>query len=68
MIINVKKSNFYFMKLNIFIKKILYTSAVFFILNKVENKDKKVLKILKKNSYINVGSNKEYTIKQSFVS
>ena len=41
MIINVKKSNFYFMKLNIFIKKILYTSAVSFILfantNSAEN-------------------------------
>ena len=41
MIINVKKSNFYFMKLNIFIKKILYSSAVFFILfantNSAEN-------------------------------
>ena len=36
----------------------------FFILSKVEKKDKKILKILKKNSYINIGSNKEYSIKQ----
>ena len=34
------------------------------MLNKVEKKDKKVLAILKKNSHINVGANKEYTIKQ----
>ena len=39
-------------------------SAVFFILNKVEQKDKRVLKVLKKNPYINIGSSKEYTIKQ----
>jgi len=39
-------------------------SAIFFILNKVEKKDKKVLAVLKKNSHINVGANKEYTIKQ----
>lgn len=39
-------------------------SAIFFILKKVEGKDKKVLDILKKNSHINVGVNKEYTIKQ----
>ena len=39
-------------------------SAVFFILNKIEKKDKKVLHIIKKNSYINVGSNEEYTIRQ----
>ena len=39
-------------------------SAIFFMLNKVEKKDKKVLSILKKNSHINVGVNKEYTIKQ----
>jgi GDP-L-fucose synthase len=39
-------------------------SAVFFILNKVEEKDKKVLKILKNNSFINVGANKEYSIRQ----
>ena len=39
-------------------------SAVFFIINKVERKHKKVLKVLKRNSYINVGSNKEYSIKQ----
>ena len=39
-------------------------SAVFFILNKIERKDKKVLKLLKKKSYINIGANKEYTIKQ----
>ena len=41
-----------------------FASAVFFILNKVEKKDKKILKLLKKKSYINIGSNKEYTIKQ----
>jgi len=39
-------------------------SAIFFMLNKVEKKDKKVLAVLKKNSHINVGANKEYTIKQ----
>ena len=39
-------------------------SAIFFILNKVEGKDKKVLDVLKKNSHINIGVNKEYTIKQ----
>ena len=39
-------------------------SAIFFILKKIEKKDKKVLDILKKNSHINIGVNKEYTIKQ----
>ena len=39
-------------------------SAIFFILKKVERKDKKVLNVLKKNSHINIGVNKEYTIKQ----
>ena len=39
-------------------------SAIFFILKKVEEKDKKVLDVLKKNSHINIGANKEYTIKQ----
>jgi len=39
-------------------------SAIFFILKKVEGKDKKVLGFLKKNSHINIGVNKEYTIKQ----
>ena len=39
-------------------------SAIFFMLNKVEKKDKKVLDVLKKNSHINIGANKEYTIKQ----
>ena len=39
-------------------------SAIFFILKKVEEKDKKVLSILKKNSHINIGVNKEYTVKQ----
>lgn len=39
-------------------------SAIFFILNKVDEKDKKVLDVLKKNSHINIGVNKEYTIKQ----
>jgi len=39
-------------------------SAIFFILKKVEEKDKKVLDVLKKNSHINIGVNKEYTIKQ----
>jgi GDP-L-fucose synthase len=34
------------------------------MLNKVEKKDKKVLAVLKKNSHINIGANKEYTIKQ----
>ena len=39
-------------------------SAFFFILNKIEKKDKKVLAVLKKNFHINIGTNKEYTIKQ----
>ena len=39
-------------------------SAIFFMLKKVEGKDKKVLNVLKKNSHINIGVNKEYTIKQ----
>jgi len=39
-------------------------SAIFFMLNKVEKKNKKILAVLKKNSHINVGANKEYTIKQ----
>jgi len=39
-------------------------SAIFFMLNKVEKKDKKVLDVLKKNSHINIGANKDYTIKQ----
>jgi len=39
-------------------------SAIFFMLNKVEKKNKKVLAVLKKNSHINVGANKEYTIRQ----
>jgi GDP-L-fucose synthase len=39
-------------------------SAIFFILNKVDEKDKKVLNVLKKNSHINIGVNKEHTIKQ----
>jgi GDP-L-fucose synthase len=39
-------------------------SAIFFMLNKVEKKNKKVLAVLKKNSHINIGTNKEYTIKQ----
>ncbi len=39
-------------------------SAIFFILNKVERKDKKIMAVLKKNFHINIGANKEYTIKQ----
>ena len=39
-------------------------SAIFFMLKKVEGKDKKVLDVLKKNPCINIGVNKEYTIKQ----
>jgi GDP-L-fucose synthase len=39
-------------------------SAIFFMLNKVDEKDKKTLDVLKKNSHINIGVNKEYTIKQ----
>jgi GDP-L-fucose synthase len=39
-------------------------SAIFFILKKIEEKNKKVLGVLKKNSHINIGVNKEYTIKQ----
>tara|TARA_B100001013_G_C24269099_1_gene308105 strand:+ start:15 stop:479 length:465 start_codon:yes stop_codon:yes gene_type:complete len=39
-------------------------SAIFFILKKVEGKDKKILDILKKKSHINIGANKDYTIKQ----
>ena len=40
------------------------SSAIFFILKKVEEKNKKVLGVLKKNSHINIGVNKDYTIKQ----
>jgi len=39
-------------------------SAIFFMLNKVEKKDKKIMAVLKKNFHINIGANKEYTIKQ----
>ncbi len=39
-------------------------SAIFFILNKFEKKNKKVFDALKKNTYINIGTGKEYTIKQ----
>ncbi len=39
-------------------------SAIFFIINKIDEKDKKILDVLKKNSHINIGVNKEYTIKQ----
>jgi len=39
-------------------------SAIFFMLKKIEEKDKKVLDAIKKNSYINVGTGKDYTIKQ----
>ena len=39
-------------------------SGIFFILKKVEEKNKKVLSVLKKTSHINIGVNKEYTIKQ----
>ena len=39
-------------------------SAIFFMLKKVEGKEKKVLDVLKKNFHINIGVNKEYTIKQ----
>ena len=38
-------------------------SAIFFILNKKIKNDKKLLSILKKTSLINVGSGKEYLIK-----
>jgi len=39
-------------------------SGIFFILKKIEEKNKKVLSVLKKTSHINIGVNKEYTIKQ----
>ena len=39
-------------------------SAIYFILIKIEKNDKKVLNILKKNSHINIGSGKEYKIRQ----
>jgi len=39
-------------------------SAIYFILIKIEKNDKKVLNILKKNSHINIGSGKEYNIRQ----
>ena len=38
--------------------------AIYFILKKKINRDKKLLNIIKKTSLINVGSGKEYTIKQ----
>ena len=39
-------------------------SAIFFILNKLERRDKKILNFLKKNTHINIGVKKEHTIKQ----
>tara|TARA_B100000686_G_C16619217_1_gene878252 strand:+ start:183 stop:1166 length:984 start_codon:yes stop_codon:yes gene_type:complete len=39
-------------------------AAIFFIIYKLERKDKNILKFLKKNSHINVGASKDYTIKQ----
>jgi GDP-L-fucose synthase len=48
-------------------RELLYVSdladAIFFILNNVMCKNKKILIFLKKRSFINVGSNKDYTIK-----
>ena len=38
--------------------------AIYFILKKKISRDKKLLNIIKKTSLINVGSGKEYTIKQ----
>jgi GDP-L-fucose synthase len=39
-------------------------SAIFFIIKRVEEKNKRVLDALKKNSFINIGIAKDYTIKQ----
>ena len=39
-------------------------SAIFFILNKLETKNKKILNTLKKLPYINIGTGKDYTIRQ----
>ncbi len=39
-------------------------SAIYFIINKKIGKNKKLMKYLKKNSLINVGSGNEYSIKQ----
>ena len=40
------------------------SSAIFFIIKKKLSKDKFLMNYLKKSSVINVGSDKEYTIKQ----
>tara|TARA_E500000331_G_scaffold333055_1_gene356903 strand:+ start:407 stop:730 length:324 start_codon:yes stop_codon:yes gene_type:complete len=39
-------------------------SSIFFILDKVYSKNKKIINYLKKTPLINVGSSKEYSIKQ----
>lgn len=39
-------------------------SAIYFIINKKISNDKRLLKIIKKTSLINVGSSKEFTIKE----
>ncbi len=39
-------------------------SAVFFVISKLETKNKVILKTLKKYPYINIGTGKDYTIKQ----
>ena len=48
-------------------REVLYVSdlanAIFFIINKVMLRNKKILTFLKKRSFINVGCNKDYTIK-----
>ena len=39
-------------------------SAIYFIINKKVEKNKKLMKYLRKNSLINVGSGNEYSVKQ----
>ena len=40
------------------------SSAILFILEKIIKKNRKILKIIKEKSFLNVGSGKDYTIKQ----
>ena len=40
------------------------SSAIYFIINKKVKKNKKLIKYLRKNSLINVGSGNEYSVKQ----
>lgn len=40
------------------------SSAILFVLDKIIKKDKKILKIIKDKGFLNVGTGKDYTIKQ----